>query len=241
MFSLEDANYQFKPIKFNVDDILDDNIKPPFPNKSFFWVIVGKPGSGKTSLMLNCLSNRKKHSRVYYKVFDKIIVVMPKNSRLSIKDNIFDDLPEDQLFENFDDSVVNRVKDIRDEYTELNKKKKRNRNTLLILDDVTAYLKDNPKALIELATNRRHLKLSIILLVQFIRSVPRPVRFQVTHITFFKPSNELDLDIIQQEYLNMKKEDFSNLSRFCFVDKHDSLTIDKDSEHYFKNLQKIIM
>ena len=241
MFSLEDANYKFKPIKFNVDDILDENIKAPFPNKSFFWVIVGKPGSGKTSLMLNCLSNKKRHTRVYYKVFDKILVVMPKNSRLSIKDNIFDDLPEDQLFENFDDSVVNRVKEIRDEYTILNKKKKRNRNTLLILDDVTAYLKDNPRALIELATNRRHLKLSIILLVQFIRSVPRPVRFQVTHITFFKPSNELDLHIILEEYVNMKKDDFNDLTRFVFVDKHDSLTIDKDSEFYYKNLQKIIM
>jgi 5-bromo-4-chloroindolyl phosphate hydrolysis protein len=85
-------------------------------------------------------------------------------------------------------SAVQKVRDLWDKYTELNKKKKRSRNTLLILDDVTAYLKDNPKALIELATNRRHLKLSIILLVQFIRSVPRPVRFQVTDVCFFKPS-----------------------------------------------------
>ena len=63
MYSLEEPNYKFKPIKFNVDDILDENIRPPFPNRSFFWVIVGKPGSGKTSLMLNALSNRKKLSQ----------------------------------------------------------------------------------------------------------------------------------------------------------------------------------
>eukprot|EP01041_Mallomonas_annulata_P011998 gene11998-25140_t len=125
-------------------------------------MICGKAGSGKTSLLINALIAKKKN-RVYRKVFDKIILVMPSNSRKSLKNNPLDDLPEDQQFENF--------------------------------DDVTAYLKDNPKQLIELATNRRHLKLSIVLLVQFIRAVPRPVRFQVTHVTFFKPANELDLKI----------------------------------------------
>jgi hypothetical protein len=240
MFELEDANYQLEPVKFNVDDILGDHIKEPFPNQSFFWLIVGKAGSGKTSLLINSL-NMKKENRVYRKVFDKILLVMPSNSRKSLKNNPLDDLPEDQVFENMGDDVINKVKEIREEFDELDKKKKRSRRQLLILDDITAYLKDknNMKSLIELATNRRHLKLSIILLVQFIRAVPRPVRFQVTNVTFFKPSNEIDVKIIQEEFVNLKKDVFDNLKRLVFQNSHDFLMVDKNNEVYYKNLQKI--
>jgi hypothetical protein len=188
--------------------------------------------------------------------------VCPSNSRKSIKNNPFDDLPEDQKFERFDDTVVKKIEAIRNEFDE-NKdekinditkpnmltpepiikidkpKKKKNRNQLLILDDVTAYLKDDPRLLVELSTNRRHLKLSIILLVQFLRSIPKPVRFQITDIVVFKPSNELDTKIIEEEYINMSKNDFKDLKRFVWNDSHDFLFINKDTDTYFKNLQKI--
>lgn len=237
-FTLEDANYNLSPVKFNVDGILGDHIREPFPNQSFFWVICGRAGSGKTSLLINALA-AKNENRIYRKVFDKITLVMPKNSRRSIKNNPMDDLPPDQQFESLGTDVMTKVKEIREEFDELDKKKKRPRNQLLILDDVTAYLKDDPSLLVEMATNRRHLKLSIILLVQFIRAIPRPVRFQVTTITFFKPSNELDAKIIEEEYVNLKKDVFKDLTRFVWTNAHDFLMINKQNETFYKNLQKI--
>jgi hypothetical protein len=188
--------------------------------------------------MINALS-MKGRNRVYRNIFDKILLVMPSNSRKSLKSNPLDDLPDDQMFENMSDDVIDKVKEIRESFDELDKKKKRSRRQLLILDDITAYLKDNPKGLIELATNRRHLKLSIILLVQFVRAVPRPVRFQITNITFFKPSNEIDIKIIQEEFINLKKDVFDDLKRVVFQSQHDFLMIDKNNEVYYKNLQKI--
>ena len=238
IISFEKPNYNLEPIKFNVDDKFGTHIKAPFPDQSFFWVICGKPGSGKTSLLINALS-MKGNNRVYRKVFDKILLVMPSNSRKSLRHNPLDDLPADQTFESMGDDVIDKVKEIREEFDELDKKKKRARHQLLILDDVTAYLKDNPKPLIELATNRRHLKLSIILLVQFIRAIPRAVRFQITHVTFFKPSNELDIKILQEEFINLKKDVFDDLKRVVFESPHDFLMIDKNNEIYYKNLQKI--
>ena len=237
-FTLEDANYNLSPVKFNVDGILGEHIREPFPNQSFFWVICGRAGSGKTSLLINALA-AKNENRIYRKVFDKITLVMPKNSRRSIKNNPMDDLPPDQQFESLGTDVMTKVKEIREEFDELDKKKKRPRNQLLILDDVTAYLKDDPSLLIEMATNRRHLKLSIILLVQFIRAIPRPVRFQVTTITFFKPSNELDAKIIEEEYVNLKKDVFKDMTRFVWTNAHDFLMINKQNETFYKNLQKI--
>jgi GTPase SAR1 family protein len=115
MFELTEANYNFDPVKFNVDESLGDHIMEPFPNKSFFWVICGKPGSGKTSLLINTLIS-KGQNRVYRKVFDKILLVMPSNSRASLKNSPFEDLPDDQQFEKFDENVVNRIMAIRDEF-----------------------------------------------------------------------------------------------------------------------------
>lgn len=235
-FELEKPNYELKTIKFGVDSVLSEKIQPPFPNQSFFWIICGKPASGKTSLLINALTNPD----IYRRTFDKIILVMPKNSRASLKNNPLDDLPSDQVFEDFGPEVVRKVEEVREDFNTLNIKKPKNRNQLLILDDVTAYLKDHPKELIELATNRRHLKLSIVLLSQFVRAIPRPVRFQITHLTVFKPANELDTKVIEEEFINLPKETFKNLCRFVWDGPHDFLFIDKNYDIFYKNLSKII-
>ena len=265
MFELEKANYTLEPIKFGCDNPLAAHIMPPFPSQSFFMLIVGKPGSGKTTLLLQMLTSEKEN-RIYREVFDKILLVMPSNSRRSMKDDPFDDLPPDQLFDEFNDDVIEKVKDVKDEFDALEKKeeeernknkllkkkglikkvpnkKKRYYNQLLILDDVTATLKNKNvlKSMIELATNRRHLRLSIILLVQFSRAVPRPVRFQITDVVLFKPSNNLDTAIIAEEFVNKKKDEFMNLIRFVYTDSHDFLMVNKNTEAMFKNLQRIIM
>ena len=240
-FSLEKANYEIEQIKFNVDNKFNDKIKPPFPNSSFFLTIIGKPGSGKTNLLVNMLTNKN----IYKRVFDKVLLVMPKNSIKSLKNNIFADLPEEQQFNELTPDVFETIKHIRAEFDEIDedaKKKPRSKNMLLILDDVTAQLKDkdNQKLLIELSTNRRHLKLSIILISQYLRAIPRAVRSQTTNLVyFFKLANELDNNIVRDEYINLSKDRFNSLMRFVFENQHDLLCIDKNNESYFKHLQKI--
>ena len=64
---------------------------------------------------------------------------MPKNSRRSIKNNPMDDLPPDQQFESLGTDVMTKVKEIREEFDELDKKKKRPRNQLLIARSCEAY------------------------------------------------------------------------------------------------------
>jgi replication-associated recombination protein RarA len=64
---------------------------------------------------------------------------MPSNSRKSLKNNPLDDLPEDQVFESMGNDVIDKVKEIRKDFDEQDKKKKRSRRQLLILDDITAY------------------------------------------------------------------------------------------------------
>ena len=52
-----------------------------------FTAIIGKPGSGKTSLITAFLTG-KKDKKVFRKVFNNIFLVMPRSSRESMKKNI---------------------------------------------------------------------------------------------------------------------------------------------------------
>ena len=67
-------------------------------NSFSFNAIIGKPGSGKTSLLMSFLSG-KGDNKVFRKVFSNILLVMPETSRNSMKKNLFKDHPEEKLYE----------------------------------------------------------------------------------------------------------------------------------------------
>ena len=121
-------------------------------------------------------------------------------------------------------------------------KKKKNFNQLLILDDITYQLKHKEveEMLKKLSMNRRHLRLSIILLVQHLRSIPMSIRFQITDIVYFKPSNELDAEILNAEFIGMNKKEFNKLKEFVWDGQHEFIMINKNNNKMYKNLQRII-
>ncbi len=120
--------------------------------------IIGKPGSGKTSLMTGFLKGKGKN-KVFRKCFNHILLVMPKSSRESMKDNIFDKHPDEKMFEELNLETINNI------YNKLLASTANKENTLLILDDVGASLKNNEiqKVLRQIIFNRRHLKVHIII------------------------------------------------------------------------------
>ena len=97
--------------------------------------IIGKPGSGKTSLLVSFLKGKGK-SKVFRKCFDHILLVMPKSSRESMKDNIFESHPEEKIFEELDESTLANIS------SRLHQSTSEKEKTLLILDDVGASLKN---------------------------------------------------------------------------------------------------
>ena len=112
-------------------------------------LIIGKPGSGKTNLLYSFMKSKK----LLNKCFDKIFLFQPEQSRASMKDKLFDQLPDDQKFDELTIDNLEMVDDNLDE----------DGNNLIIFDDMTAYLKNNEtrKKLKEFITNRRHKHLSI--------------------------------------------------------------------------------
>ena len=94
-----------KPPSFVCDKKLSECVVEPFPNLHSFIVLVGTARSGKSLLLINMMTNKN----IYYKVFDKVIVCMPIHSMQSMKDNIYDDLPSEQIFHELDEDSLNNI------------------------------------------------------------------------------------------------------------------------------------
>ena len=116
-----------------------------FLNGSSCNLIVGKSGSGKTNLIYQLI--KSKH--LLNKCYDKIYLFQPSPSRASMKDKLFDTLPEDQKFDELTFVNLDFVKNNLDP----------DENSCIIFDDMGAYLKNNDtkQLLKELIMNRRHL------------------------------------------------------------------------------------
>jgi len=117
---------------------------------------IGKPGSGKTSLVVSFLKG-KKDKKIFRKCFNHILLVMPESSRKSMKKNIFEKHDEDKMFEELDSKTISTI------YEKLLESSAEKENTLLILDDVGASLKNAEVQQImrRIIFNRRHLKCQI--------------------------------------------------------------------------------
>eukprot|EP01040_Poterioochromonas_malhamensis_P018210 gene18210-21198_t len=119
-------------------------------NKRFVCAMIGKAGSGKSSLMLALLQTKKK----FKEVFQKIYVWMTETSKCSIKKCAFDVLPDNQQFEGV---TFDSLQDVYDHLKDNSSKKQW---SLLVFDDVQAYLKNTEiqKALLHIIANSRHLR-----------------------------------------------------------------------------------
>lgn len=235
MFEQEAPNYKIKPPKMGCDYQLSKKpIQEPFSNKSFSMLISGKPGSGKTSFLMSIL-NQKGSNRIYRRVFKHILIVSPSLS--SLPEGLLEGIPQDQLFENFDESISDMINTNNESYLE---KPEKNYSQLLILDDVASFLKQkaNMVFLNKMFFNRRHKRLSIILTTQYIYQVPKSVRANVSDVILFQPTTS-ELETIRKEFIPMKKDKFIDFIKFIFRDPHDTLFINEKRE-LFRNLGKVI-
>ena len=73
--SEEEYDKKIKISKFDFScDEEDSSIPEPLPRKSFSMLIVGKPGMGKTNLLLNLIT---KQGKAFNKKFDKVFIFSP--------------------------------------------------------------------------------------------------------------------------------------------------------------------
>lgn len=211
---------------------LDEYDATSLLNKSNFTLFLGRPGSGKTSHMVSLLDTPK----LFKKCFHRIFVFMPVHSRGSLKNNIFNQLPEDQLYDRLDAETINDVFDKIEEAAEEGK------FSLVVLDDVQQYLKDKyvMKRLLELVANRRHLRASVWLICQTYKSIPRQVRQVLTNLYVWKV-NKTEMENIFNEQVETMKEHFQRVLHKVYDEPHAHLFIDTGTQRLFKNFDEILL
>jgi ASC-1-like (ASCH) protein len=198
-------------------------------------VLIGKPGSGKTSLLVSWLTSRGKN-KIFRKVFNNILVVMPESSRASMKKNPFEKHPEDKLYEELTSESIHEI------YSQLLGYSKAGDKSLLILDDVGASLKnlDIQTKMKQIMFNRRHLKVHIVIMVQAYTSIPKELRKQISTVVMFKPSKEEAL-LLFSELFETKKDMALDIMKHVYKSPHDYLVLNVASQKMFSGFDSIIL
>jgi GTPase SAR1 family protein len=242
MFSSEpNTNLVVTKAETNCDDDLVNNMADPLPQKSFTMLLVGRSGSGKSSLLYSLLGKGKKNGIHigYFGVFENIIICSP--SMESFKNDIFKDIADNKKHKIFDEDFVDFV----DEFTETNAEL--GNNTLLVLDDVGSSLRSSAyveKRFSSILQKRRQKRLSTILLVQKYKDVQPAVRSNITHSALFRSVNNMEEESIINELLHIPKELIKKFLNFVYDKKFNFLFIDLSLEksalfRYFKNFDLI--
>ena len=220
---------RIKPVQMTCDTPLSTRIPAPLPNTCFRMMIVGAPGSGKTSLATSLLLK----GGAYYRVFDRIWVIQPSNSRASYaKDpwknhrRVFDELTVEVL-----EQVLREAKDLAED----------DKHSLLFIDDQAFQLKDKKieRLLREIYFNARHLHLSSIIVSQTLRQIPVNLRKTASHLLTFIPANRIEAKIIAEEFLFLDPRSAATLFEQVFTQRFDHMLVDTAQRRVFANWDEI--
>lgn len=193
-------------------------------------LMIGRPASGKTSLLYSFFKSPK----IYRKVFHNIYLFQPSHSRASMKDNIFEKIPEEQRYDELDYESLNTV-------METIKSEDKKYNNCIIFDDMTASLKnhDVKKLLKELIFNRRHLRTTIIFLVQTWYSIEKDIRKLFSNIFCFRVAKQ-ELSSIFDEVVESKAKYMNDIAKMVFDKPYKYLFINVNSQRLFDGFDELI-
>jgi len=208
--------------------------KKPLPmpfelmNKSNLTLFIGPPCSGKTSLLISLISQTK--PKLFRKCYDKVILVMPENSRASLKKNVFQNLKGGT----YSDLNETNIDDI---YNKIVENAGNEENTLLILDDQSASLKKSmyiQNELAKLCYNRRHLRLSMYFTLQSYITLPLNVRKCVSNIFCFKTSKK-EIEVLFNELFEYPKDIVLQIMNICYNKPHNWIMLNTESQSIYTN------
>ena len=264
MFELQKnlSNTEISHIKYEGDKLHDDMKSIPefLPKKNFSFYIVGRPKSGKSTLLhhLLCSDGRKIKNKnlhkpkFYYKQFDKVIIFSPSIKTSSkpfplTKKNIYDEYNPELL-----QDVIEEIQD-----------ENQNQNVCMVFDGVIKNLQKGGenagRVLHKLLLNRRHIfyneeddeddhisGCSSIITSQRYNLLPLYIRSSgISHLMLFKITNQKDLQDVWIETANeLTFPQFKKICDWVWGEPHSFvyMILDEDiTMKFHKNFDRIIL
>jgi hypothetical protein len=193
-------------------------------------LIIGKSQlSGKSNLLTNLLLR----DEFYNKDFDgeNIFLVSPSitNDEKLKKIIKIKEIPEENLFMEYDEDVLKELyKMLQEEYEEAKANGEKPKNKLIIFDDMSynGDLKSKKHGIInKIFSNGRHLMISSILTSQKYSDILPACRLNCNGAIIFNTNNrELEMIETDHNYLDSKKE-FTQMFRKAMNEKHSFLVV----------------
>ena len=236
----EEENNEINISKYNFScDDEDDTIPDPLPKKSFSLLITGRPGSGKTNLLLNLITKRGK---CFNRKFDKVFIVSPSLSTIK-DDDPFELIPDDQKFETASlENIEGILSSIKDSGLKV----------LIILDDVIAEVRGKGNAAVEnliqkIFFNRRHLcgaggSASIIATSQTYNKIDPKLRKAASHFMFYENRNKKEIESVYDEIILIPMKEYMDVFKYVYDKKYNFMYIDTTKgmdDMIYKNFNKL--
>ncbi len=227
---------KIKSIKMLVDGVIDPKLTQYEMidccwSRTSFNILIGSPGSGKTTLMINLLKSKD----VFNHCFTHIYVIMPPQSRASVKDNWLEKNIPSQYFR--DEISVEILQEIEKELKENTKNKE---FSMVIIDDMGSYLKqkDIVKQLSKMVLSMRHLRTSFWLLQQNFQMLVKPLRELATNFITYDIGKS-QLEKLFNEVVQLEKDKFLELTDLVFDVPHQWLCLNSKTKRFFKGFDEI--
>ena len=235
-----DKKINISKYDFSCDDE-DMSIPDPLPKKSFSMLIVGKPGTGKTNLLLNLIT---KQGKAFNKKFDKVFIFSPSLGTIK-GDDPFELIPDNQKYsEATFDNIDNFLEQIADT----------GEKVLLILDDVVADIRGKGKGEIEnklekIFFNRRHLcgaggSCSVIATSQTYNKISPKLRKSASQFILFENRQKAEQKSIFQEIILIPEKEYFDVMKYIYNKKHNFMYIDttrSQDDMIHKNFNKLVI
>jgi hypothetical protein len=206
-----------------------------FLNVYGFLCVIGRPQSGKTSLTIAMLTQKK--PKIYKKTHHHILLFMPDNSINSLHKNPFAKLNPENIYHELNNTTI------LDAYTKMDAWSKEGDKTLLYIDDMTSDLKKSKfiiDTLKKIIYNRRHLKCNIVMTAQVYPNLSLDIRKCITNLIMFKPP-KAELEKVFDELIESKKDVFDEIFKLVYDEPHNFLFLNVPSQKMFKNWDEIIV
>ena len=206
-------------------------------------LMIASSGYGKSSLLgwLMCNCGEEGYGKDFKP--DNIYIISGSlKGDFKLKKMIdFLEIPEDNLFDNYDNDVLNELYDnLVDDFNEKISNGEKADHTLIVMDDLgfsnklnKVKMEDN--ALERISCNGRKYLVSSIVLNQRIIQCSPTVISQASNIILWKPNNK-DLELYESNfnYLDSKKT-FNKMVRDNTKSKHNFMSIDFSKDNIYRD------